>query len=687
MDTNDQDKKSVWVNIYRLVKPYKRRLTVVFIISFAATAVTLVTPLIYREAINDIAGLFLQKARNDVKAEAGMETDQEDLPRIPFIEKLTGHKDTSKSLVTTTFYTYDTLHLVKDTTILKRVKHKKTHGHNISILRREEKIPETKIIRQPHTQTSVAPRTPRQAFSTLLWAVILLFIINILGLVFWRISENMNVKLSCIIERKFINRTFGHVLRLPLSFFVKRSSAALQKQIDQSEEISNTVTYLTKDMFPEIISLVGIVVIMLWQNHILALLALSVVPFYVMLTIQSTKKLEMSLSGYYEKWEDVSTRMQDALTGIKTVKLSGAEEREMRKLDQQAAAAYTDYLHRSFLAKKYSFWQLLLTHLATTLVLCYGGYLAIHHQLTPGDVVMFVAYLDMLYGPIDNLANLWSEIHQNVASVSRAFRLLDTKVPEKKFDKLLLLRGKVEFKNVAFGYTPERQILHHVSFTAEPGKITALVGESGAGKTTAVDLLLKLFEPQSGEILIDGQRLSTVDEASIRNNIGVVAADGAIFRGTLADNIRYKKPDATDHEVEAAAVSAGMQPTLERLPLGLETVVGEGGFGLSVGEKQRLQIARVIVDKPKILVLDEATANLDYLAEREIKKTIDQVRKENTVLIIAHRFSMVKDADHVIVLDEGKVIEEGTPATLARAGGWFARFAQAGSEEKGVTNK
>ncbi|HET9825682.1 MAG TPA: ABC transporter ATP-binding protein, partial [Chitinophagaceae bacterium] len=522
MAANDQAKKNAWVNIYRLVKPYKKTFMAVFVISFLATAVTLVTPLIYREAINDIAGLFLQQARNDVESQAGLETVQEDLPGVPFIEKLIGRRDTSRPLVTTTYYTYDTLHLVKDTTILKRVRHKKTHGRNISVLRRIEKIPESRIIKQPHTQTSVAPRTPRQAFTTLVWAVILLFIINILGLIFWWVGENMNVRVSCTIERKFINRTFGHVLRLPLSFFVKRSSAALQKQIDQSQEISNTVTYLTKDIFPEIISLVGIIAIMLWQNPILALLALSIVPFYILLTIRSTRKLEMSLSGYYEKWEEVSARMQDALTGIKTVKLSGAEEREMERLDQQAGKAYKDYMQRAFLSKKYSFWQILLTHLATTMVLCYGGYLALHHELTPGDVVMFVAYLDLLYAPIDNLASLWAEIQQNVTSVSRAFRLLDTKVVEEKFDELHVQHGRVEFRNVDFGYTPERQILHHLSFTADPGKITALVGKSGAGKTTTVDLLLKLFEPQDGEIFIDGQKLSAVDEASVRKNIGVV---------------------------------------------------------------------------------------------------------------------------------------------------------------------
>ncbi|MBN9380598.1 MAG: ABC transporter ATP-binding protein [Chitinophagaceae bacterium] len=659
MTAKDNSRGQVWLNIYRLVRPYRRKLFLIFAVSLLATGVTLVEPLIYREAVNDISGLFVQRENSDT------------------IEGLTTPKDT----VT---YTYDTIHYLKDTIILKTEKlpHGKHHRARSVILKQKKEIDEAKVVKQPHTHTYVAPRTSNQVFNTLVWSVVGLFLINVIGLFLWRIGENMNVRLSSTIERKFIQRTFGHVLQLPLSFFTRRSSAALHKQIDQSEEISGTVTHITKDVFPEVVSLIGILTIMFWQNWVLALLSISIIPFYLLLTIRSTRRLETSLSAYYDKWEEVSARMQDALAGIKTVKLSGAEQREAGRLDTQATGAYQDYMQRSFLSNKYVFWQLLLTHLATALVLSYGGYLALQHKLTPGDVVMYVTYLTMLYDPIDNLASIWAEIQQNVSSVARAFRLLDTKITAPEGTQLQLSRGKIEFQHVQFGYSPERMVLNDLSFTAEPGKVTALVGGSGAGKTTTVDLLLKLFEPQSGRILIDGQDISTIEEASIRKNIGMVNADGAIFRGTLADNIRYKRPDATDNEVEQAAIAAGMQATLQRLPQRLQTPVGESGFGLSVGERQRLQLARVIVDKPHVLILDEATANLDYATEAEVKKTIDVIRKTNTIIIIAHRFSMVKDADHVIVLDAGRIIEEGTPAELIEKEGWFAGFANAGEDEE-----
>jgi ATP-binding cassette, subfamily B, bacterial len=679
----NQAKKNVWLNIYRLVKSYKRKLFSIFIFSMLATGVSLIEPLVYREAVNDISGLFVKQARDDAKAQAGEEVDEDS--SIPFLDKLVGNTDSAGLQQDSIYYTYDTINSLKDTVIVKTLKpafHGSHHRQKIVTLKHREKVHHTEIVKEPHTKTHVAARTPRQVFRTLMLAVIILFVVNIAGLVFWLIGENMNVRLSCNIEQNFIRRTFGHVLKLPLAFFAKRSSAALQKQIDQSEEISETVSYFTKDIFPEIVSLIGILAIMFWQNYVLALLALSIVPVYLWLTIRSTRKLESSLSGYYEKWEEVSSRMQDALGGIKTVKLSGAEDREMTRLDEQAGSAYQDYMRRSFMSNKYTFWQVSLTYVSSALVLTYGGYLALRHQLTPGDVVMFVAYLDMLYSPIDNLAEIWADVQQNVTSVSRAFKLLDTEAPVRLGKELELTQGRVEFINVEFGYSKDRQILQGLSFSADPGKVTALVGTSGAGKTTTVDLILKLFEPQGGRILIDGQDISGIDESSIRRNIGMVTADGAIFRGTLADNIRYKNPGASLEEVTAAAIAAGMQGTLDRLPDGLQTIVGESGFGLSVGERQRVQIARVIVDKPRILIMDEATANLDFATEAEVKKTIDELRKENTVIIIAHRYSMVKDADHVIVLDAGQVIEQGTPEELVDNGGWFSSFAEAGGDSE-----
>ncbi len=634
-------KRTVWKSVFQLITPQWKKFLLIVFIGLLGTGASLIEPLIYREAINDVAGLFIQKAKEETRQQYGTQSD--------------------------------TTQVSSDSTLVDD-----EEGSEFSFIL-------NKILpKEPHSRHEVAGRTPMQAIQTLLFAVVILFFVNLLGQLFLLLGENMNVRFSCNIEQGFIRNTFAHVLRMPLDFFSKRSSTALAKQINQSEEVSGIVNGFSQEILPEFISLCGILAIMFWQNVTLTLISLAVIPFYLLIAWRSANRLESGLSSFYDRWEEVSARMQDALSGIKTVKLSGAEQREVARFSQISDAAYKDYVERSKLANKYVFWENMLTRLSTALVLGYGGYLTLKHQLTPGDVVMFVAYLDRLYGPIDALASLWVNLQQNVASIARAFKLVDQKHEEKRGEEWEIKHGKVDFKNVRFSYNSDREILKGLSFTIEPGKVTAIVGTSGAGKTTTVDLLMKLYEANSGEILIDGKPLSKIDASSVRRQMGMVAADGAVFRGTLADNIRYKRPEATDEEVKQAAIAAGMEATLQRFPEGLQTKVGESGFGLSVGERQRIQIARILIAHPRILILDEATANLDFATEAEVKKTVKEVSKENTVIVIAHRYSMVKDADHVIVLSAGEVMEQGSPSELIEQGGWFAKFAHAVQEDDAV---
>ena len=633
-----QKKTKVWREILKLFLPAKGSFALIIFISLLHTGASLIEPLIYREAINDIAGLFVQQAKDKTREELSVTNPE---PITSFLQKsLSSDSDSTAS---------------------------QTEGDTDS-----DQEPAAEKI--PHSSGHVAGRTSEEALDTLLWAVGLLFITGTVGFLLRWVGENMNVRLSCGIEQKFIQRTFAHVMGMPLPFFAKRSSAGLSKQINQQDQVFGVVNGFSQQILPEVISLVGIIGIMFTQNVLLAIIAFSIIPFYLMLAVRSANKLEIGLAKYYEAWENISARIQDALAGIKTVKLAGAEEREVEKLRLQTEEAYGNYINRTILADKYVFLQSLLTRISTAVVLAYGGYLALQRKLTPGDVVMFVTYLDRLYTPIDSLSSLWVQLQQNTVSLSRAFRLSDAKVESTKGGLLQVAKGKVEFRDVHFSYTLDRKTLSGISFIAEPGKVTAIVGPSGAGKTTTVDLLMKLYTPEAGQIFIDDQDISHVQASSLRSQIGMVAADGAIFRGTLMDNVRYKRPHASDDEVKAAALSAGMKNTLERLPEGLNSMVGEGGLGLSVGERQRIQIARILVSRPRILILDEATANLDFATESEVKNTIMEIRKEHTVIVIAHRYSMVKDADHVVVLSGGHVIEQGNPDELIEANGWFANF-------------
>lgn len=634
-----------WRMVAALAWPYRRQFLFVAVFALLATGTDLLAPLIYREAVNDIAGLFVGSATH-------IETDS--------LFGRTGSDEESD----------DPRVVLEDA----RLQPAANPGRSLA-----ERRPWHKPVREPHRRGRVAPRTYNQTFQTLMWAVVLLFAINVLSHYCSLVADQRSVRLASQIEADFIQNTFGHVLQLPLRFFARRASGTLAKQIDQSDEIAPIITALAKEIAPELISMAGVLAIMLMQSWRLTLVALITLPPYSWVVLRSSKRLETGLTSYYEMWDGVSSRIQEALGAIKTVKLSGAERREADRLRRESQQAYETFVERNRLANRYIFFQTSLSYLSQALVLGYGGWLVFERGLTPGDVVMFVVYLERLYSPIESLTALSVTLQEHFASLARASRLNRVPAESDTGESLRPGPGRVEFRHVSFSYVSGRKVLSDVSLTLQPGKLTALVGPSGAGKTTAADLLLRLFDLESGEILLDGQVLAHLQPAAVRNQIGVVAADGAIFRGSIGENIRYKRPDAGDEEVRAAAVAAGLSNTLERLPHGLSTQIGEGGVGLSVGERQRLQIARALVGRPRVLILDEATANLDYATELGIREALlGRTGAHPTTLVITHRYSMAEICDEAIVLKAGRVIAQGPPAELRKSCDWFAQFAASG---------
>lgn len=582
--------KRVFHILLQLAKPYKRQFVIVVLFAFLATGADLLQPLIYKRAINDVAGLFV--GDNSVGAALG-----------------------------------------------------------------------------------IPARSAAQTLRTLLVAVMLLFAIAVFGYFCTLRSRLYGARVASHMETSFIVRTFGHVLRLPLSFFSHTASAGLAKRIDQQDQVAPIVSQFSQQIMPEAVRLVGISTIMFVQNWQMATVSFILLPVYMWVARRWSLRMNTNLDPYYQLWENISAHIADSISAVKTVKLSGAESREENRLRSETRHAYGVYLDRIKTAYRFYISQSALSNLSKSMVLGYGGFLVLQHRLTPGDVVMFVAYLDRLYSPIDSLNEIAVSLQQYMASLLRAVRLLDSGPTEEPGTDLAPGPGRVEFKDVRFGYLPGREVIRGLNLTLEPGKITVLAGPSGAGKTTTADLLLKLYQPWGGDIFIDGNKVSASGPDAVRRAIGLVAADGVVFRGTLADNIRYKRPQATDEEVLEAAVAAGLGRTLERLPQGLKTEVGEHGVGLSAGERQRVQIARILVDKPRLLVLDEATANLDYATELEVKHALALLSPRPTMLVIAHRYTMMKEADYVYVLKDGQVIERGTPAKLLTQGGWFAQLA------------
>lgn len=518
----------------------------------------------------------------------------------------------------------------------------------------------------------LAERSIPQAIATVLAGAVTLVVLRLFAEWLKLLADNRAARVAGELERDFILRTFRHVLRLPLGFFARRSSGAVARQVDQSDSVSPIFTAAAQEFWPDFFRLTAILAILVVSNVELALIATIAVLAYALATWRSASSLDVELDRYYGLWDEVSSRIQQAIAGIKTVQAHGNEEHEASQLDGLSRRAYDTYIHRCRLANRYVFQQNAIVAVAKALVLALGSLKAIEHQLTPGDVVMFLAYLDRLFTPIENLTGLYTELQQHVASVRRAQKLLAHETGDDRGrPNLAPGPGEVQFENVTFGYSAKHPVLKQVSFRLRPGQHTALVGPSGAGKTTIADLLIGLYRPQTGEIKVDGQPLSAVSTASLRALVRGVAADGMLFRMSIRDNIHYGRLDATDHDIREAASRAGLDDVIDRLDEGLDTVVGERGVELSVGERQRVLLARAFVARPTVLVLDEATANLDFRTEAAVKVAIGALAKGRTTLLIAHRASMVTDADRVIVLRDGVIAQDGTPAELIAHDGYF----------------
>src|SRR5215510_14869310 len=419
---NVSPSRSTWRILFRLATPYWRQCIVVILLALLGTTAELVEPLIYRTAINDVAGVFVQRAAEHPQAESAAITGSR--------HRIAAHTPAALQVQ----------HPAEPGHGKRPAEVGKTHPHSSGTAKlHRHSTPER------HHRGHVAPRTVNQMFSTLLWAVFFLFVTSLSAHFFALAADNVSTRVANRIEEDLIFTTFGHVLRLPLHFFGRQASGALAKQIDQSDQIAPIVAAFAKYIAPEIIRVIGTIAIMLTQSATLTLVACITLPAYFLVALRSARKLEATLPQYYNLWEEVSARIQNALASVKTVKLSGAEGREAAQLGTAARAAYGAYLERNRLANHYLFWQTLLSQLGKAAVLGFGGWKVLAHQITPGDVVMFVAYLDKLYDPIDWLTSLAKTLQQHAASLRRALRLLETKGEEKGDVPLAPGPGRVEF--------------------------------------------------------------------------------------------------------------------------------------------------------------------------------------------------------------------------------------------------
>ncbi len=471
-------------------------------------------------------------------------------------------------------------------------------------------------------------------------------------------------------------RLFEHLQRLSFNFYDRIEAGRVMSRVTNdvnalSELVSSGILNVINDIF----KLVGIVGIMLSFNWRLALLTFTTLPFLVLLATKFRTRMQLAYHQVRRKIATVNANLQENISGIRVVQSFTREDQNSQRFDATNMENMQANMQAAQLNSMFGPLVELVGAVGICMVLWYGGSLIRTGVLTVGTVYAFYNYVGQFFMPIRDLSHVYNIWQSATVSVNRIFELLETE-PEVQdapdaYD-LPVIKGRVVFDGVTFGYYPEQPVLHDVVIAAEPGQTVALVGPTGAGKSSTINLLSRFYDPQEGRITIDGHDLRQVTLKSLHQQLGIVLQDTFLFSGTIHDNICYGRPDATDEQVMAAATMVGAHEFIMRLPQGYDTEVHERGSRLSIGQRQLISFARALLCDPRILILDEATSSVDAYTEVIIQKALDRLLRDRTAFVIAHRLSTIRNADKIVVIDQGRVVEEGThDELLAREDGLY----------------
>ena len=494
------------------------------------------------------------------------------------------------------------------------------------------------------------------------------------------LQNHLNASVSQRIMFDIRNQLYTHLQGLSLRFFTSsRTGEIMSRVTDDVAAIQNTVTgsliSIASNFFTVSITLV-VIFTLNWQ---LALIGISLLPLFIVPT-RVVGNLRRSLQRNTQRARaDLNTHMQETLnvSGFLLMKVFNRERYEADRFQGRSREVMDLQVRQALVGRWFFMLMGLFSFIGPALIYWWGGQQVIDGTLTIGTVVAFVAYLARLYGPVSSLATVYVDVQAALALFERIFEYLDVEseiVDPPEGARLPRVKGSIQFDDVSFEYVPGRPALKQLSFTIEPGQLAALVGPTGAGKTTVTYLLPRLYDPTTGTIRLNGHDLRTVTLDSLRSQIGVVTQETFLFHTTIRENLLYGRPDATEEELAEACKAAQLQEFIADLPDGYETVVGERGYRLSGGEKQRMAIARVILKDPAVLILDEATAHLDSLSERLIRTALEPLLKRCTSVVVAHRLSTILRADTILVMDKGRLVEQGTHAQLIAGGGLYSRI-------------
>ncbi len=459
------------------------------------------------------------------------------------------------------------------------------------------------------------------------------------------------------------NALFGHLQSLSLQFYSEQKAGwIISRLTNDIENFNNLLNDGVQNLVKNGLTLIGVFIAIFFVDWRLALATISILPVMVIGTsifrIQSWKAYRAAREAVAE----IAGHLQENISGMRVVQAFTSEKKSAARFEERNHAYRRANARATLLSAVYFPGVELLGAVGLAVVLLYGGYRVVAGEMSVGELVAFVGLLNMFFQPIQMLSQLYSDLQSTVASLEKVFAVLDTesdRADSPNARDLQELRGDVQFDRVSFAYG-EDVVLDDVSFRIKPGETLAIVGETGAGKSTVVKLLSRFYDPTGGAVRVDGEDLRSVRGSSLRRYMGVVLQDTFLFTGTIKENIRYGRPDATDEEIFAAAKTVGADEFIRRFPEGYDTQVRERGGRLSVGERQLVSFARALLADPRLLVLDEATSSVDLMTEARIEEALDKLLEGRTSIVIAHRLSTVRRADRILVMGEGRVIEQGT---------------------------